>query len=226
MHNKIECKICTSTKLDFWQDKKREYMRCKECECIFVDPAYFLSPEEQKKRYELHKNTLDDTGYRQFIEKFADTSLLFAKETQKSIHTIVDYGSGPEPALMHILEEYKESGKIEKSTCVKGWDPYFNNAETLEKNYADLVLCLEVAEHFENPLEGFMGLANTCNIGGIVVVQTMLTKNNWDEFKKWWYKEDSTHVSFYSIKGLEECGKKVGLKYQKSKGNVHLFLKI
>ncbi len=225
MQNNNSCPICKLPSQDSWHDKKREYFRCEKCESIFVNPEDFLSQENQIKRYQLHKNTLEDCGYRQFIETFAKNSLLYTKEMQKEPHTIIDYGSGPEPALMHVLEEFKKTDLLEHSVTIKGWDPYFNNNQTLEKNYADLVLCLEVAEHFENPLEGFAGLSNCCKSGGIVVVNTMLAKNNWDEFKKWWYKEDSTHVSFYSTKGLEICGEKVGLKYQKSIKNMHFYSK-
>lgn len=192
-----------------------------------VNSEFFLNSKVQKERYELHKNTLQDSGYKRFLEKFANTTLNFYKELKdfSLLQNILDYGSGPEPALLELLEEYKSKGILDNSVELKGWDPYFNKNYIIEKNNADLVLCLEVAEHFENPLDGFRGLSDACKQNGLIAVQTMITKEHQEEFSKWWYKEDSTHVTFYSITGLEICANKAGLKYIKSINSVHFFRK-
>ncbi len=227
MNTENKCPICNSNNIEIWKDKKREYFNCKLCNSVTVNPIYFITADEQKVRYKLHKNTLEDKGYKLFLEKFAKTALDFYKAERdfSLLQNILDYGSGPEPALLKLLEEYKKKQLVPETVQIKGWDPYFNTEHTIKEQEADLVLCLEVAEHFEKPLEGFQGLSNACKNGGIVAVQTMITKDTQDEFSKWWYKEDSTHVTFYSIAGLKKCASKVGLEYNTSINSVHFFIK-
>ena len=37
--------------------------------------------------------------------------------------------------------------------------------------------------------------------------------NTEKKFATWWYKEDTTHVTFYSKEGLISCCKSFGLKF-------------
>ena len=46
-----------------------------------------------------------------------------------------------------------------------------------------------------------------------------------ENFKKWWYKEDTTHVSFYSEKSLQKCGERVGLELIKQHDNRFFVMK-
>ena len=43
---------------------------CSSCGGYFLDNRFFLSPKEQKERYLLHDNSLENQGYRQFLKKF------------------------------------------------------------------------------------------------------------------------------------------------------------
>lgn len=199
------------------------------CGGVFVDPEYFLTPHEQGMRYTLHQNILEPLdvggGYRNFLTKFADTAFLYLHNLGEtsSVRTIFDYGSGPQPALVQLLNEYKDRGQLAKTTEIRGWDPFFAPDTLFFENGADIVFCLEVAEHFENPLKGFEGLARASGIGGIVVLQTMLVPHSYDEFKKWWYKDDTTHVSFYSYKALALCAKRAHLDIEAHIGSVFFF---
>lgn len=99
---------------------------------------------------------------------------------------------------------------------ILGWDPFFSPEKSLSGRTASLVLCLEVAEHFEEPHEGFNGLADCCAEGGYVAVGTLPIPDSMkipSGFKGWWYKDDMTHVSFYTEKAMAACGAVCGLEY-------------
>ena len=127
--------------------------------------------------------------------------------------TIFDYGCGRGSLLVHLLKEYRCAGKLPQQTQIRGWDPFFKNDTPFFSLGADLVLCLEVAEHFENPEKDFAGLAGACKKGGIIVIRTLFAPQSRFEFEKWWYKEDVTHVSFYTEKAMRSCAERAGLEY-------------
>ena len=241
-----QCKFCGHEEVDsFWivtKNRSCEYFRCKYCGAISLSDKCFLSPAQQHERYKYHNNTLEDLGYTRFLGEFLLKTFSFLPSF--SISGILDYGSGPNPALMQLLgliakyQRENKSYKIESSftqcesleSCVEylafslppiphqddifGWDPFF--ASDGEKKQVPLVLCLEVAEHFEQPWKGFAGLADCCCAGGFVAVGTLPIPDEMtttDDFKKWWYKDDRTHVSFYTEKAMEACGKNCGLEY-------------
>lgn len=226
------CPFCKNTELEEYEEYKdaaRRFFRCKNCESVFAHPKCFLNAQEQRERYLLHRNNLEPaskkSGYRGFLARFADAALAYANKLVK-VTSIFDYGSGPEPALVHLLEEYKTTNRLPNTVEIRGWDPFFAPDTAFFKNGADLVLCLEVAEHFENPTEGFKGLARAARIGGIVALQTLLVPQNYAEFKNWWYKEDTTHVSFYSLQALEICAKNAGLALEAHSDTVFFFRRI
>jgi len=113
--------------------------------------------------------------------------------------------------------------------CILGWDPFFAPGERMVPGTASLVLCLEVAEHFEEPLAGFHNLAACCAEGGYVAVGTLPIPDSMnipEGFKGWWYKDDLTHVSFYTEKAMTACGAASGLEYLgKASPRIFLFRK-
>lgn len=216
------------------------------CRSIFLDTECFESIEAQKKRYEMHNNSLEDEGYRTFLEGFIKPVLqevLSAQKENKDCERkekpykgesslwsgkILDYGSGPEPALCGLMQRYAHKNEYLSEHCeIRGWDPFFAPDTPFYEDGADLITCLEVAEHFETPLEDMKKLASKCRPGGYVAVGTMLLpyekemseydeKKAWDTFKKWWYRSDSTHVAFYTMEGLKCCAEKSGLTFMKA----------
>lgn len=213
----MRCTFCGNDNVYAILDKKNTYWRCNNCEGVFLDSKCFLSPIEQKKRYNLHNNDCTDNGYTTFLKSFIQPVL---KNIHKPLLRILDYGCGPcnqsgISNLNKVIYECEKTDKqiISENTELVEWDPFFANDVEVLKFPADLVCCLEVAEHFENPEKDFTGLAKSCKEGGIVAIGTMLVPKTDEDFKKWWYKNDSTHVSFYSLKSLKECGKKTGLSF-------------
>ena len=224
------------------RSEERCFMHCtglNGCGGFFLPPEYFLPPEAQKERYLLHNNNLSDEGYRSFLKTFADTALLHIRELLgRPPRTVFDYGCG-NGALIELLTSYTCGtcgGLLAENTEIRGWDPFFAPDVSFFQDGADAVLCLEVAEHFENPREGFAGLARACRPGGYAAVQTLFVpesgEKEWAEdafsantdtgtdteaaeaaFRSWWYKEDTTHVSFYTLKALKACAERAGFEY-------------
>lgn len=183
-------------------------------------PEDFMPAALQKQRYLLHNNTLENEGYLQFLKKFIDPIL----EKTSRIDFIVDYGCGPAPCLLQLLERYRASGKIPQAVRLFGWDPFFQ--PELPHEAADLVTCLEVAEHFENPAADFEKLAKVCHSGAFVAVGTKIWRQPAERFETWWYKEDLTHVSFYSEYSLRLCAQRVSLHLaEKISDDIFLFEK-
>lgn len=213
--SKKECVFCNSTEITSYKIKNRDYFFCNDCGGISVNPLNFVSEQKQKERYSFHNNTLENVGYRRFLESFINPVLSFINKNKKEEKgNFFDFGSGPQPCLCFLLDELKNTGKIRADTQIYYWDKYFSDKKTIVP--CDYVTCLEVVEHFEHPQESFVDLANCAKDDGYIFVGTMILTNDLkkiENFAYWWYKEDCTHVSFYSLESICCCAKKAGLNF-------------
>lgn len=225
----LKCKICSAEKVEILAIKGTDYLTCSSCKSICMDERSFITVQAQRERYEQHNNSLNDEGYLAFLEKFIIPVLKEVQEhnsCNKNIKTILDYGSGPAPALCSLLKRYAEKGELLSTDCeIRGWDPFFAPETVFFNGGADLVTCLEVAEHFENPLADMKKLASAVKKGGFAAIGTMLLPagcvsesdgTGTDAFRNWWYRSDSTHVAFYSLEGLIRCAESAGLEFVKA----------
>lgn len=231
MDNK--CVFCLKDNVSQFFLKNTGYGHCTECGGYFLLPEFRLTPDEQKKRYLKHNNTMQNEGYVDFLQSFIDPVLEFYKEAEHPADSgklsvnnsdniltrILDYGSGPEPVLVELLETYRKEGELFRKFGIKeceirGWDPFFAPEAQFFEGGADLVTCLEVAEHFESPDEDFAKLSSCVKPEGILAVGTMLAPPGGEEaFKNWWYRSDATHVSFYTENSLRSVASRHGLSF-------------
>lgn len=191
----------------------RTYARCAACGGIIMEEKSRFCKNDQKKRYELHQNTLTDDGYRAFLRTFADGVFAYLGANGERVQTVFDYGSGPVPCLSELLRLDAENGTyapLLASAEVRAWDPFFAPDTPFFTHGADLVLCLEVAEHFETLEADFLRLASACKTGGYIAIGTLFLTESTD-FNSWWYKDDRTHVCFYTHKALTALALRVGL---------------
>ncbi|MBQ0166089.1 MAG: class I SAM-dependent methyltransferase [Treponema sp.] len=222
------CRVCNSEETTLFSIKKTNYIHCRNCGSICTDENCFETTDNQRLRYEKHHNSLADDGYRSFLEAFINPVFKAVHENKNETETlqkIMDYGSGPEPALCQLLQEYRKNGRYLSESCeIRGWDPFFAPETAFFDDGADLVTCLEVAEHFEKPLDDMKKLCSSCKSGGYVAVGTMLLSeetgadygHEYDTFRNWWYRSDATHVAFYTLKGLVSCAESAGLTFIKA----------
>lgn len=187
----LRCPLCLgSSTWTFHRKKTGEvYHKCLDCGLIFLSPEFHLNPEVELERYNTHKNDPESEGYQKFlnpvIEAIRNNQLMKAEG--------LDYGCGPNSVVMHTLR--KEGYNL------RGYDPYyFNDPKLLEKKY-DYLVCTEVIEHFYKPFEEFAKLRSLLKNLGTLFLKTSLT-DGVEDFERWHYHRDPTHVCFYSEQSL------------------------
>jgi len=181
------CFLCGSSNVIwFYNDQNRDYFRCLCCNLIFVPEKQRLSPREEIKRYNLHENNLDDTGYRNFLNKLIKPlSKLVALKSYG-----LDFGSGPNPVLSCILSS-------EFGYYMSNYDVFYNPQTSVFNYKYDFITTTEVLEHLYHPGKELTRLWNCLKTGGILAIMTQ-TVNEDVLFKNWYYKNDPTHVVFFS----------------------------
>jgi transcription initiation factor TFIIIB Brf1 subunit/transcription initiation factor TFIIB len=181
----IRCPLCHQSATPFWEDARRAYFQCPDCGLVFADPASHLTREDEKRVYDQHENDPSDARYRQFLGRLAQPLLARLQPGMSGL----DYGSGPGPTLSMLLEEAGMTMAI--------YDPiYAPDRTVLERTY-DFVTCSEVAEHFRVPGEEWKRLVSLVHPGGWLGIMTKQVLDR-ERFPTWHYKNDPTHVCFYS----------------------------
>ena len=210
----MSCPLCFSHSVnDFYSDRLRAYFRCKNCQFIFVDPLTFLPPKEEKKRYTMHQNNPADPEYRQFLNRLAQP--LSERLGNKPLAGL-DFGSGPGPTLSTIMEAKGYSMTI--------YDPFFaDNHSALAKQY-DFIACTETVEHFYEPGKEWRLLLQMLKPTGWLGIMTGLVTDELN-FAQWHYKNDPTHVGFFSRKTFRYLAKRDALKVEFINNNVILLRK-
>jgi SAM-dependent methyltransferase len=199
----MRCNICGNEDLHLIEVKNKaklkKYYRCKVCEFIFIDKAHILSSEDEGRRYEIHNNEISDPSYRSYFKNFID----YIEDDLDKGHTILDYGSGPQPVLADVMEE--------NGYTVDIYDKFFyNRKEYLDKKY-DVIISTEVFEHIYNPVETLETLLSILNKNGKLILMTAVSPLTDEEFKRWWYIQDPTHVVFYNKKTFDTISRKYDL---------------
>ena len=180
------CPLCESVETYFFQaDKSREYYRCRKCLLIHVPANQHLSLEQEKAVYDLHENHIHDLRYRAFLFRIFQPLQAQIKAGACGL----DYGCGPGPALAHMFREQDYQMEI--------YDPiYARQPQVLTRQY-DFITCTEVVEHFFEPAVEFNRLFALLKPGGWLGLMTKLATKQ-QAFNLWHYKNDLTHVCFYS----------------------------
>jgi SAM-dependent methyltransferase len=186
-YKESSCPLCNSTETSLFSfNQLREYFRCQNCRIIFVPGEYFLSREEERKRYDLHQNSPDDNRYRNFLHPLFQAVKINIKEGARGL----DFGCGPGPTLSLMLEE---SGFF-----LNLYDSFYQPDTSVFEEKYDFITASEVVEHLHSPLKEFKQLWSCLNKGGIIGIMTQLLTKDMN-FQKWHYIKDDTHVCFFSL---------------------------
>ncbi|MBT8263085.1 MAG: class I SAM-dependent methyltransferase [Bacteroidia bacterium] len=192
------CLLChsESTAL-FFEGNSHLFYKCSNCGTVFRDPDTFISVEDEKARYLTHNNDVEDERYQQFVSPI--TASVLKDFTSKA--TGLDFGAGTGPVITKVL---KDNGYH-----IELYDPFFHPDNTVLERTYDFIVCCEVIEHFHNPLEEFKLLKRLLNPGGKLYCMSDILVSI-QEFDKWYYKDDPTHVIFYSEENLQWIRKASG----------------
>ena len=187
-----------------FRDHPRTYFRCSTCDLIFASVSQLLSPQDEKAEYDRHQNSPDDQGYRRFLGRLYDP----LQHRLKSDSRGLDFGCGPGPTLSVMLEE--------AGHAVALYDPFYEPDPSVLQQTYDFVTATEVVEHLHYPRRDLEQLWRCLKPGGWLGIMTKLAHTG-DEsgdgnsalkisdphrttFAAWHYKDDLTHVCFYSRK--------------------------
>lgn len=181
------CQLCNAAARRFETPRSGAYYHCSVCDFIFASRELLLPPAEERDCYEEHNNSIDNEGYVKRFERFIDAAVLpYAKQKSEAL----DYGCGPGPVLQLLLQR--------RGFAVDIFDPYFAPDIPSGKSY-DLVTCTEVLEHAYEPHRMWKHLLSLLNPGGHIAIMTVFHLGC-ENFANWWYKNELTHVCFYSLR--------------------------
>jgi Methyltransferase domain len=186
-----QCPLCGSDNTVLIPNTgKQIYFSCNICGLTSLSQKQLLKPDEEQFRYEQHNNNPDDPRYREFLGKLYIPLQSLLKKSSFGL----DFGCGPGPALALMFED--------SGYRMNTYDPYFANNPAALNKYYDFITSTEVFEHFYNPFKDIDLLFSLLKPQGILGVMTKLLKDDID-FPTWFYRNDTTHVTFYTKKTWE-----------------------
>lgn len=192
----MNCLLCHTDSNPFELDT----FLCPECHLVFKNPETFNSTEKDIARYSTHNNDSTDQGYLDFLGRFVTPLKPFLPRKFDAL----DFGCGPGPTLSMLLEEVGGS--------VENYDPlFFPDAHLLIPESYDVVTSTEVVEHFKLPRHDWKTLIDLVKDNGVIAIMTLFYSPEID-YKKWWYKNDHTHIVFYQQKTFEYIAKEFNLE--------------
>ncbi len=147
----------------------------------------------------MHENSPNDVSYRKFLGQMIDPLLV----SQKAPARALDFGCGPGPTVSVMLAEAGWQVAI--------YDPiYFPDRALLDKTY-NVITATEVFEHLYEPAKELASLLTSLEDAGYLGLMTALHAGK-KKFMDWGYKQDPTHVTFYSEKTMYWIAEKYNLE--------------
>jgi hypothetical protein len=180
------CPLCMGERISpYSSDRLRHYLHCGTCKLVFVPPDLHLDQEAEKAQYDLHQNDPNDSGYQVFLSRLMNPLIERLTPGARGL----DFGCGPGPALAQMLRG--------AGFAVALYDKFFApNEATLADSY-DFVTATEVVEHLRRPGWELQRLWSLLSSRGWLGIMTKLVQDP-NSFARWHYKNDPTHICFYS----------------------------
>jgi cyclopropane fatty-acyl-phospholipid synthase-like methyltransferase len=196
----MTCPWCLGNSLEaFSKDERRSYLVCLDCSLVFVPRSELISPEKEKLRYDAHENGLQNEDYKKYLGKVVSQLSSYLSPGMRGL----DFGSGPSLILSEL---FRHQG-IE----VESFDLFYHNDQRVfEKSY-DFIVMSEVIEHLREPRLELERLRRCLKPQGLLFIKTCLCPQSVNEFEKWFYKRDVTHVQFFSKDTFYVLGKELSL---------------
>ncbi len=183
------CSICHHEMHSFCDTKTAIcYFVCDNCDFLCKSAEHHQDLNTQKARYALHQNDENDRGYQAYFQRFLDFVLPLVGKPESAL----DFGCGASTLLAKMLEE--------NGIPCDYFDPLFHPQNTLENKKYQLIVSTEVFEHLHQPKAVFEVLLNGLDAGGYLALQTQFHPNDIKAFLGWYYHQDPTHISFFTVK--------------------------
>jgi len=198
------CPLCESSQgVLFHQDNNkrtsRPYIQCQQCSLVYVPSEFYLSAQDEKAEYDQHENHLEDEGYQTFLNRlWCELKPLLESSQNKQV---LDFGCGPGPLLAKMMGD--------DGFEVSVYDHFYaNDASVLSNDFYDGITSTEVIEHLHQPKQVIEQWLSMLKKGGYLGLMTKLVTSQ-TAFANWHYKNDLTHVCFYS----EACFQWIAERY-------------
>ena len=190
------CPLCKSNQEEsFYTDSYREYLKCSNCDFVFVPKIYHLSEEDERARYDTHNNDPMDDRYRNFLSQLLNP----LQEKISKGASGLDFGSGPGPTLSLMLEDFGHNVDL--------YDKFYAKNDVVFEKKFDFITASEVVEHLRHPMVELNRLMGLLKSNGILAIMTQILTPQVD-FNQWYYKNDPSHIGFFSEKTLNYLAKK------------------
>ena len=187
----MQCPLCLNTSLnEFDTIAGIIYLQCVSCKSVFKHFENYPSLEEEKERYLLHDNDITNVGYQAFVQPIVQHIL----KSKPNSAIGLDFGAGTGPVISEILKA--------EGYNISLYDPFFYPEKEVLNNTYDFIICCEVIEHFHSPNSEFGLLRKLLKPGGSLFCMTHLLPEK-EDFRNWYYKNDPTHVIFYSEENIQ-----------------------
>lgn len=194
------CKICSKNTYKLHDVKFGiVYLRCKNCGFIHLSDDFHVTFDEERAEYDLHENSIEDMGYVNYLDNF----LIKAVDPYINEGQALDFGCGPEPVLAELLKK--------RGFSTKTFDRHYSHDKNALNMKYDLITSTEVFEHFHDPLKEMTHITSCLVPGGILSIMTSVPPSD-EDFLKWSYRREQTHISFYTEKALNILAQKHNLQ--------------
>jgi len=212
------CVLCGGNLVSYTQDRLRSYLQCTLCSLVQVPEHQRLSSSEEKIEYDKHENNPEDLGYRVFLSRMLDPMLEALAGRDKACISGLDFGSGPEPVLQCMFSEEGVKQDI--------YDVYYApNLVCFDEGIEyDFITATEVVEHLYEPSFELQRLWSHLAPEGVLGIMTKRVISL-EAFESWHYKNDPTHVCFFSIETFEFLAEKWNAELTTVSTDVVLFRK-
>ena len=194
----MHCPLCHGQQHDFFhRDQRRSYLRCRVCALVFVPPVYYLDRETERAEYDLHRNVVGEPGYERFLSRLATPLAARLAPGARGL----DFGCGPAPALAHMLQ------RAGFELCL--YDSFYRPDTSVLAGQYDFICATEVVEHLHRPGAELDRLWSLLAPGGWLGIMTKLVRDQ-SAFASWHYKNDPTHVCFFSEQSWQWWARRCG----------------
>ncbi|WP_119968060.1 MULTISPECIES: methyltransferase domain-containing protein [Shewanella] len=181
----IKCPLCSNAAEFFIQDKKRAFYTCSDCHLVFANPQSYLMPAALKQRYGRANKASKQKQLVQFIQPL----LTQISAQQHGPLTGLNFGRVLDSNSLDKIEHAGHS--------LYQYDPFIKIDQHIFNRQYDFICCYRVLEHFQQPAKEWALLSSLLKEGGWLAISTSLL-TDLSLFSKWHFKNNPSHVSFYS----------------------------
>jgi len=169
---------------------ERKFYKCPECCLIFTDEI--LPPAEEEVHYKNQWGKADPKVWKNQADLILKVACNYRMPGR-----ILDFGSGSGDLTRELQRMGLDVTPLEP--MVHG----FLKDQNFPRKF-DVVVAIEVIEHLLDPWRELRELEKNLVDDGIMIFSTLFTNpfldqpDEIEQFRSWWYKDDPTHVSFFS----------------------------